>query len=84
MFFGSSRKSSVKARLELQSPKAAVPLKINISELMAELLPDSPSWYDIGSSVTHRALFILILEWPGICADHGRRVGLGRSEAPGR
>jgi len=30
-----------------------VPLKINVSELMAELLPDSPSWYNIGSSVTH-------------------------------
>ena len=53
MAFGSSRKGSAKVRLELQSPKVAVPLKINITELMAELLPDSPSWYNIGSSVTH-------------------------------
>jgi hypothetical protein len=31
----------------------AVPLKVNITQLMAELLLDSPSWYNIGSSVTH-------------------------------
>jgi hypothetical protein len=30
-----------------------VPLKINVTGLMAELLPDSPSWYNVGSSVTH-------------------------------
>lgn len=53
MAFGSSRKGSAKVRLELQSPKVAVPLKINITELMADLLPDSPSWYNVGSSVTH-------------------------------
>ena len=53
MAFGSSRKGSAKIRLELQSPKVAVPLKINITELMAELLADSPSWYNIGSGVTH-------------------------------
>jgi hypothetical protein len=53
MTFGSSRNGSAKVRLELQSPRAAVPLKINITELMAELLPDSPSWYNIGSSVSH-------------------------------
>lgn len=53
MVFGSSRKGSAKVRLEMQSPKVAVPLKINVTELMAELLPDSPSWYNIGSSVTH-------------------------------
>jgi len=53
MAFGSSRKGSAKVRLELQPPKVAVPLKINITELMAELLPDSPSWCNIGSSVTH-------------------------------
>jgi hypothetical protein len=53
MTFGTSRNGSAKVRLELQSPRAAVPLKINITELMAELLPDSPSWYNIGSSVSH-------------------------------
>ncbi len=56
MTFGSSRNGSAKVRLELQSPRAAVPLKINITELMAELLPDSPSWYNIGSSVSHWGL----------------------------
>lgn len=53
MTFGASRKGNAHARLELQSPKVSVPLKINISQLMAEWLPDSPSWYNIGSSVTH-------------------------------
>jgi hypothetical protein len=53
MAFGSSRKGSVKVQLELQSPRVAIPLKINITELMAELLPDSPGWYNIGSSVSH-------------------------------
>jgi hypothetical protein len=53
MAFGSSRKGSAKVRLELQSPKVTVPLKINITELMAELVPDYPSWYNIGSSVSH-------------------------------
>lgn len=53
MAFGSARKGSAKARLELPSPKVGVPLRINITELMADLLPDSPSWYSIGSSVTH-------------------------------
>jgi hypothetical protein len=53
MAFGPSRKAGAKVRLELQSPKTTVPLKINITDLMAELLPDSPSWYNIGSSVTH-------------------------------
>jgi hypothetical protein len=42
-----------KARLELKLPKVSVPLKVNVTKLMAELLPDSPSWYNIGSSVTH-------------------------------
>ena len=35
----------------------------------------------------HRASprpYILILELPGIRLDHGRRVGLGHSKAPGR
>jgi hypothetical protein len=53
MAFGSSKKGNLAARLELQSPKIAIPLKVNVTQLMAELLPDSPSWYNIGSSVTH-------------------------------
>jgi len=40
-------------RLELLSPRTSVPLKINITELMADWLPDSPSLYNIGSSVIH-------------------------------
>ena len=51
--FGYSQNGKTKARLELESSKVSVPLKINVTELMAELLPDSPSWYNIGSSVTH-------------------------------
>lgn len=53
MTFGASRKGNTHARLEMQSPKVSVPLKINIGQLMAEWLSDSPSWYNIGSSVTH-------------------------------
>jgi hypothetical protein len=53
MTFAYSRKGREKVRVELQSPEVAAPLKINITELMAALLPDSPSWYNIGSSVTH-------------------------------
>jgi hypothetical protein len=51
--FGYSQNGKTKVRLELDSPNVSVPLKINVAELMAELLPDSPSWYNIGSSVTH-------------------------------
>ncbi len=50
--FGYSQNGRTKARLEL-APGVSVPLTINVSELMAELLPESPSWYNIGSSVTH-------------------------------
>jgi hypothetical protein len=51
--FGYCRDGKTETRLELESSETSVPLKINVSELMAELLPDSPSWYNIGSSVTH-------------------------------
>jgi hypothetical protein len=51
--FGYSRDGKTRSRLDLKSPKTSVPLKISVSELMAELLPDVPSWYNIGSSVTH-------------------------------
>ena len=51
--FGYTQNGKTKARLDLESPKVSIPLKINVTQLMAELLPDSPSWYNIGSSVTH-------------------------------
>ncbi len=51
--FGYSPNRKRKTRLELESPKVSVPLDVNVTELMAKLLPDSPSWYNIGSSVTH-------------------------------
>jgi hypothetical protein len=51
--FGCAQNGKTKSRVELESPKVSVPIKINIAELMAKLLPDSPSWYNIGSSVTH-------------------------------
>jgi len=66
MAFGHSQKGNAKVRLELQSPKVSVPLKITITELMAELLPDSPSWYNIGSSVTHS------IYWGLRDVDHSR------------
>lgn len=51
--FGYSSNGKKKTHLELESQNISVPLKINVAQLMAELLPDSPSWYNIGSSVTH-------------------------------
>ena len=50
MTFAASRKGNVKTRLEMHSPKADVPLKINISELMAGLLPGPPGWFNVGSA----------------------------------
>jgi hypothetical protein len=56
--FGSSRKGSAKVRLQLQSPKVAVPLKINITELMTELLPGSSNWYTLGSNAAHSICWV--------------------------
>ena len=41
------------ARLHLDVPEVSVPLKRDVTELMDHLLPDSPGWYNIGSSITH-------------------------------
>jgi hypothetical protein len=41
------------ARLELDSPKVSVPVKLDVTQLMGTLLPDSPGWYIPASSVTH-------------------------------
>jgi len=41
------------ARLELDSPEVAVPAKLDVTQLMTSLLPDSPGWYVPASSVTH-------------------------------
>jgi hypothetical protein len=51
--FRHSQNGKKKTHLDLESPKISLPLTVNVTELMAELLPDSPSWYNIGSSVTH-------------------------------
>lgn len=40
-------------RLDLKAPKVRVPVNLDVTELMANVLPDSPSWYNISSSVTH-------------------------------
>jgi hypothetical protein len=53
MTFALSRDGRTKVRLELDSPEVSEPVKLDISTLMKELLPDSPSWYNIGSSVSH-------------------------------
>lgn len=51
--FGYSRDGKTKVRVELASPTVSADLKVNVTKLMAEMLPDSPSWYNIGSSVAH-------------------------------
>jgi hypothetical protein len=50
---GMTLKKKGGAKVELQSADVEAPLRINVSEYMAAWLPDSPSWYNIGSSVTH-------------------------------
>jgi hypothetical protein len=40
-------------RLELNAPKVRVPVKLDVTDMMTKLLLDSPSWYNISSSVAH-------------------------------
>jgi hypothetical protein len=49
----SAQKGERIARLELDSPQVVVPVKLNVTELMGALLPDSPGWYTPGSSIVH-------------------------------
>jgi hypothetical protein len=51
--FGHSKKGTTETKLVIASANISVPLTIKAGDLMAELLPDSPSWYNIGSAVTH-------------------------------
>jgi hypothetical protein len=51
--FGYSRDGKRRSRLELASADISVPLQLIVTELMAGLLIESPSWYNIGSSVAH-------------------------------
>ena len=51
--FGHSKKGRTETKLVIASANISVPLTIKVGDLMAELLPDSPSWYNIGSAVTH-------------------------------
>lgn len=53
MTFRLAKKGNTKSHLEMQSPTASVPLKVDVTALMVEWLPDSPSWYNVASSVTH-------------------------------
>jgi hypothetical protein len=51
-----ARKGDVIARLELDSPtgvSVSVPVKLDVTGLMAELLTESPTWYNISSGVAH-------------------------------
>jgi hypothetical protein len=41
------------ARLELDLPPVSVPVTLDITGLMAALLTESPTWYNISSGVTH-------------------------------
>ena len=54
-----SRDGKKIAWLRLASPKVSVPVKLDVLELMDALLPDSPSWYNIGSGVTHSQYWAL-------------------------
>lgn len=40
-------------RLELDSPEVVVKVRLNVTELMGDLLHESPGWYNLGSSVIH-------------------------------
>jgi hypothetical protein len=40
-------------RLELDSPKVVVKVRIKVTELMGDLLRESPGWYNLGSSIIH-------------------------------
>jgi len=51
--FGRSRKGTTENRLVIAAANISVALTVKAGDLMAELLPDSPSWYNIGSAVTH-------------------------------
>ena len=51
--FGHSASGKTETKLVIASANISVPLTIKVGDLMAELLPDSPSWYNIGSAVTH-------------------------------
>ncbi len=54
-----SRDQQKIARLELDSPRVSVPVKLDVTEKMAELLPDVPSFYNIGSGVVHSHYWML-------------------------
>jgi hypothetical protein len=83
MSFGYLEEARERSRLGLQSSDISVSLKINITELMAKWLPDSPSWYNVGSSDTHSAYWGLrdvepLPSWSviGPYSEHaGRRRG---------
>jgi hypothetical protein len=51
--FGHGKKSTAESKLVIGSENISVPLTISVGDLMAEYLPDSPSWYNVGSAVTH-------------------------------
>jgi hypothetical protein len=47
------------ARIELRGTAAKAPVKLDIGPLMAELLPESPSWDLLSSGIAHSAAWIL-------------------------
>ena len=53
MTFRLAKKGNIKSHLEMRSPTTSVPLKVEVAAMMAQWLPDSPSWYNVASSVTH-------------------------------
>jgi hypothetical protein len=47
------KKNKKRTHLELKPANVSVSLQLSVTDLMAGLLTDSPSWYNIGSGVTH-------------------------------
>jgi len=47
------------ASIELPVAHVKVPIKLDITSLMSELLPESPTWYAISSGVAHSATWAL-------------------------
>jgi hypothetical protein len=47
------------SRLALDSPAVSVPVKLNVTEKMSDWLPDSPTWYNLSSGITHSHYWML-------------------------
>jgi hypothetical protein len=69
---GLDYKAAAIAFAGVRSSQTFTPQQDDYLELLIEVLAKNGTF------------FILILEWPGMWPDHGRRVGFRHGEAPGR